>query len=412
MLGLKKYLTVLGVLFLSFLFSSCGGNSRSSSSNNNTGGNPSANSGTTTTGGSNTGSSGGNGSGSSASSIASYAYVGNNNVITGTISGFAINADGTATAIPAVNGASGELATNNHFLLATDGTNIVSYSIGSGGALSQVATINGVAHNDTPSDSAVGVMSLDRSGASLYAGEINFQGTDNGAFAHFQIGSDGKIAWADNSSISSNFGSALTFSQDDKYAYGHGCYFLTFEVPAFSRGMNGTLAPVASNAQPPAVAESTDICPGPSSASPTGDVLVSAMFPEGQQGATDLLVSYQIHSDGSLGPPSAPAANPGFHAINDVKVDPSGSYVAVATDAGVQMYSLSSTGALSPIGTPVTSNVTFNNVQWDAAGHVFATSTTTNALYVFNNTNGALTQASGSPHAVTNAGTLAVASAK
>jgi hypothetical protein len=405
MLGLKKYLTVLGALSLSLLFTSCGGNSQnSSSSNNNAGGSPNATSGTTT-GGTNSG-----GTGSSNSPV-SFAYVGTNGFSAGMISGFAVNADGTASAIASVNGASSGLATNDHFLLGTDGTNVVAYLIGSGGTLSQASTLNGVAHNDTPDGSAVATLSLDRTGTSLYAGEINFEGTDNGGVAHFEIASNGGITWIDNSGISSNFGSNLAFSQDNKYAYGHGCYFLSFDVTGFSRSITGTLTGIQTNAQPPAAGENTDICPGPSSASSANSFLVAAMFPVGQQGAADLLVTYQIHADGSLSLATNSAPNSGFKTINDVKVDPSGNYVAIATDTGVHVYSLSSAGALTPMGSSAAPNVTFNALQWDKSDHLFAVSNTANALYIFNNVNGALTQATGSPHAVSNPGTLAVAAA-
>ncbi len=407
MWALKKYLTVLGAISLSLLITSCGGNSQSSSANNS--GNPSATAGTSNSGSSGSGNS--SGTGPAASSVAvSYVYVGNSSLSGGTISGFAVNADGSATEIASTSSGGGSLATNDHFLLASDPTNITSFTIGSGGTLTKVNSVDGTAHNDTPSGSAVGSLSMDRMGHSLYAGEINFQGTDNGGYEHFEVGSDGKITWVDNAGISADFGSTLTFSQDNQFAYGHGCYFLTFGVEGFSRGSNGTLTAISSNAQPPQAGDNLDLCPGASTASPKSNYLVSVITPVGSQGGDNLLVTYQIHSDGTLSLSSQ--VTTAFTAIYDVAFDPSGTYVAAATNAGVQIYSASSTGMLTPVGSAGAQSVTFNGVQWDSKGHLFGLSNSSNALYIFNVSNGTAAGASGSPHAVNNPGAMAVAAAQ
>lgn len=86
--------------------------------------------------------------------------------------------------------------------------------------------------------------------------------------------------------------------------------------------------------------------------------------------------------------------------------DPSGNFLALAGQNGIQMYQLAPGGTLVAVGTPQQTTASFNDVAWDHANHLYAISGST--LYVFNLANGALTQAPGSPYNVTVSGTLAV----
>ena len=98
--------------------------------------------------------------------------------------------------------------------------------------------------------------------------------------------------------------------------------------------------------------------------------------------------------------------NTPFTAESSMAFAPTGQYLAVSGDGGIQMYSLQSGGTLTPIGSVVDPGVPFNVLKWDNGNHLYAISGA--ALYVFSSNAGVLTQAPGSPIPVTEAGSLAV----
>jgi hypothetical protein len=77
--------------------------------------------------------------------------------------------------------------------------------------------------------------------------------------------------------------------------------------------------------------------------------------------------------------------------------DPTGSFLAVAGDGGVQIFAMNANGALSAVGSAQSAGANFQDVAWDNSNHVFAANSS--QLYVFNSSTGVLTPASGSPHA-------------
>lgn len=383
------------LLCLMLGMASCGGDSNNNSGNNNT---P-----TTPTGG---GTGGGN---SSTPSTVAVAYVGSRQLTiggNGQITGFAVAPDGSAASTPnsPFTGASRTLAASKKFLVGSDGTNIVTYAIATNGGLSQVSSINGVEHNDSPDDSAVGTLSLDRSGSSVYASELNFQGADNDAFAMFNLASDGTLSFLANSDINVNFGGGLTFTPDNRFAYGDGCFFLGFTVFGFARNSDGTLTRLTINTDLPSAANNGSFCPG--SLSPSSErFLALLIFSEGTGVSQGSIVLYKIGSDGSL-----TLANDSLLSVPnavDVAFDPSGKFLAAATTAGIQMFQLSGT-TLSAVGTPQDVNVSFDEVQWDNAGHLYGVSSKSNGLYIYNANQGVLTSASGSPHSVPSVGSFTV----
>lgn len=330
--------------------------------------------------------------------------------VSGPITGFNVAADGSTTVAQGspFTGANGSLATNGTFLLATDGVNIVSYTIGPSGSLAVVSTIDGTAHNDSPTGSGIGALSLDRSGSTLYVGEINFQGADNDAFAFFNLSPSGTLSFLANSVINVNFSGRLTFTQDNKHAYGQGCFFLGWELFGFIRNTDGTLTPFDDKAPSPPIQNGQFFCPGPSTASPAGNFLAGVIVPEGQNGVNSSLSVYIINSDGTLTlVPSSVMATP-FMFITDLEFDPSGNFVAAATNTGVQVYRLTS-GTLSAVGSPQDANTSFDLVQWDGFGHLYAISSSAQRFFIYSATQGVLSAAPGSPYSVVNPAGLAVA---
>src|ERR1700685_2530662 len=80
------------------------------------------------------------------SGSSTYAYVGSGSTVgSGYISGFVVAADGSAQPVSGspYSGASNSVVGVTKYLLATDGTNIVTYTLGSDGSLSQTSSVVG-----------------------------------------------------------------------------------------------------------------------------------------------------------------------------------------------------------------------------------------------------------------------------
>lgn len=342
----------------------------------------------------------------SGSGPAADVYVGTN--VSGNGSGYVSNYLFSSAGVPesiagsSVSGASGSLQVTSQYVFATDGKYIVTYTRNAGGGLAQTSSVDGTAHNITPQGSLVGPLTLDRSGHTLYAAEFEYDGTDDDAYSIWTINADGSLTFAANVGSNVDYNSPLAFTPDNRYAYGYGCYFASWDVFGFARNSDGTLAPFDSGALPP---PSNDfICP--SGIGISTNYVVIAFVDVETQGLPEELGSYTLNSDGTLALIPSTVINTPFTAERSMAFDPTGQYLAVSGDSGIQVYSLQSGGTLTPIGSVVDSGVAFNAVQWDSSNHLYAISGA--ALYTFTSNAGVLTLAPGSPIPVTDAGSLAV----
>lgn len=351
--------------------------------------------------------SGGSGGGTPTPSTVAYVYVGGTNSNSpNLITAFNVTSDGMAHLLPGspFTGPAGFLVTNGAYVFGTDGTNIQAYTRNPDGTLVRGPSISGVAHNDTPIGSGVGFMTLDRTGQDLYAGEINFQGADNDAVATFAVGAGGTLNFVANSAINVDAGGPLTFSQDNRFAYGQGCYFINWDLFAMARQSNGSLQFVPDNATIPSTGNPNDtVCPQASSAS-ARNYLAEQVGIIGNGVTTPFLVTYKINGDGTLS--LVPNSNVGTAIGGQLAFDPSGNFLAVAGTGGIQVFQLTAAGILAPVGVPQLTSINFNSVRWDNTGHLYAVGN--GALYIFNSANGVITQAPGSPYAVSLQGSLAV----
>ena len=344
----------------------------------------------------------------SSSGIAAYAYVGTNTSGNGTgyVKQYIISNNGVSPSPigSSVAGASGYLAVTSQFVFATDGKNIVTYSHNTALGLRQTSSVDGTAHNITPQDSLVGPLTLDHTGHTLYAAEINYDGTDDDAYTIWTVNSDGSLSYLGASGINVDYNTYLAFSPNNQYAYGYGCYFANWDIFGFIRNSSGSLTSLDPQAEIP---------PGNGAMYCPADLAVSAMnfaavaySDISTPGSNYLLATYAVNSNGTLGLVANSEITTPFTAEHSMEFDPTGQYLAVAGDAGIQVYSLQAAGTLTPVGSVVDSNVAFNVVRWDDSGHLYAISAS--GLYVFTSAAGVLTQAPGSPLPVTDAGRLAV----
>jgi len=332
-------------------------------------------------------------------------YVGTVNQSTAGIYGFSILPDGTATAVSGspVSGPSSYVLTNSAFVFGTDGANITSYSRGANGSLQQSSTTYAVLSNGSE-PWVVQAMSLDHTGQTLYAMEN--AGSDDLYYLSFSIGPDGKIANVGKIGPNVNYSSSLVFSPDNNYAYGFGCFHIGWQITAFRRNGDGMLAQIGTNAGWPAYAGTGNgqvYCPVAEAVSQTGYLAVA----DAVLGTTTRGVgTYKLNSDGSLSLVQNSALQTQLTDVHAMNFDPSGEFLALAGNGGIQMYQLASSGTLAPVGGVQESGSNFVGVQWDSDNHLYAISSA--GLSVFTNAQGVLTPAAGSPHGAGAAGTLAV----
>jgi len=327
--------------------------------------------------------------------VVAYAYAGTGS---NRIFAYAVRANGTTTALPGspFTGPGIRVVNTTNFLFATDFTNIITYQRSSTGAIHPVATINGVAHNDTPADSEVGFLTLDRTGASLYAGEINFQSTGNNAFAEFAKQSNGSLQFRANTPINVNDGGPLVFSTNNAFAYGTGCTMATWTIFGFFRAPNGTLTSFDPGTTIPPTT-TVDLCPGAAASSSRGYLAVAystvAAVPVWS------IAIYQISSSGSLRRVSTHSTT--FPSISSMRFDQTGNFLAVG-GKGIAIYRLNSNATITKLSGRIDTSVNFNSVVWDHNSHVLATSSS--AFYGFNVRLGVISQV-GSSHPIGSSGT-------
>lgn len=153
-------------------------------------------------------------------------------------------------------------------------------------------------------------------------------------------------------------------------------------------------------------APQTAYCPGPLAVSAAGYLAVAyTPFTYGSGvtvGNQVYITTYKINSDGTLTPVAnsqvTTASTSGQQSNTYVLgFDPSGTNLAFAGDGGIQIYQLQSKGQLVGSGSALDAGMTFETIAWDKSNHVFVT--TSNQLFVFNFSNGALAAAAGSPYA-------------
>jgi hypothetical protein len=343
----------------------------------------------------------------SAANLAAYVYVGNNvsGQEQGSVIEFPFGNSGVSlsAAGSSASGATGSLVVTSGFVFATDGLNIVTYTRDANGGVRQTSSVNGTAHNITPQGSSVGPLTVDRTGHTLYAAEFDYDGADDDAYSEWTINADGSLTFLANIGSNVDYNTYLSFTADNRFAYGFGCYFVSWDVFGLARQNDGTLTSFASGALPP---PSNDfLCPLDVQTSAQGFAVVAWIDVE-QQNSLAQLGSFTINQDGTLTLlPSTQIATP-FTGEHTMAFDPTGTYLAVAGPLGLQTYKLGSGGTLTAIGSVVEGSVAFTALKWDNSNHLYAISSS--GLYVFLSNAGTLTLAPGSPIPITEAGSLAV----
>lgn len=355
------------------------------------------------------------------SGTSAYAYVGSpGNAGDGSIYEFAVAPNGSATPVAGspLSGADGSIVGGGNYVFGTDGKNIVTYTIGSGGSLSQTSSVDGTAYDQDQQSATVQSLSLPPDRRDLYTDNWFVDGANN-AYESWKAGSSGALSYLASSGLplySTAGGWPFTFTADGRFAYTWSVCRWDGSVWGFARNSNGVLTKINPEARglPGGNGGTTSECSQGVAASAMGYVAVAW---NGQYccGGPTGFASYKVQTNGELTqvPGSVVVANESAMAF-----DPTGQYLAVALAGGVQMYQLQASGVLTPIGSVQESSIPFSNVAWDSSNHLYAVTNSYSqlcqngnsacGLYIFNSNAGALTLAPGSPIAITQAGNLAV----
>lgn len=355
------------------------------------------------------------------SGSSAYAYVGSGTTGTGYISGFAVAADGSAQAVAGspFSGANASLVGAASLLFATDGNNIVTYTVVGDGSLSQTSSVNGRAYDLDQQTSYVGGLSLAPNGRNLYTDELYFDGANN-AYLSWNVNGTGQLSYLPAPAMppySTAGGWPFSFSTDGRYAYTWSLCSRDGSVWGYTRRPNGTLAQMQPGAQvpPPQQGQGTSACSQAVATSAAGYVAVA--WNGGYCcGGPPVIATYVLQSNGAL---SLVANSEQYIGCGQpaMAFDPTGRYLAVGCN-GVQVYVMGAQGKLTPVGSVQQASVPFGSVAWDSSNHLYGIPLTgwqgcqdggsACGLYIFNASAGELTLAPGAPHVLSQPGSVVV----
>lgn len=355
----------------------------------------------------------GSGSGGSGTTPANSAYVYVSSRTSNTIQGYVASSTGALAAItgsPFTAPAAGALAATSQDLFAAESDqNIVTFSIGSSGALRQTATINAQALNTYPTDGGPISLFTDAKGLDVYDNDIYADGANN-AYQAFAIQSTGSLTYSGVTTYGDTQQFVLPFTADDAYAYGSDCLKGGQEIYGFMRNANGALTYFDPKVTLPAPPSGVGYCPNGAAISPDNHVVLAlAESPDGFQMGSSQLAVYTVNAtDGTLTTTDTNTTMPTDQVglVTDYRFDPAGDTLAVAGQNGVQIYGFVN-GKLTAEGGALTSDE-IDQVEWDSTGHLYALAQKAGQLFVFTVANGAATPAAGSPYAISSPTNLAV----
>lgn len=330
------------------------------------------------------------------SSPSAYVYLINaTSTNTSELDGYSADSNGSLTLIPGspfwvFSTATGSLAHTAHWLFATDGNSIYSFSIASNGTLKEVSSVNAQEHVDN-TYSIIGPLALDRTGSTLYAYVSDGVGDNQNQFWS-KNNTTGALTYFGSTPVSAIAGVPY-FLGNNVYAYNASCFMASPTWYAVRRNSDGSLTPF--NVNPPLPNNPNgDFCPDGEAPDQTNNLAV-AMLPN-EQPPVQLAV-YTADSSGNLtthstadNMPTAAVGNP-YRLV----ISPGGSMLAIAGDQGLQVFHFHG-------GNPITSYTgliaahSIYDLAWDTHNHLFAIGS--GLVNAFRVTSTSYNQAPGSPY--------------
>ena len=290
------------------------------------------------------------------------------------------------------------------FGVANQDEDLYSFSIGSNGALALKDTMTVVTNGD-------GLISdyLDHTGSTLYA---DLYSTNNDYMSYSIDQTTGQLTQVgDLPGGPANF-TPVSFIGSDEFAYSSSCYHFDPEIIGVQRNTDGTLS-YLSNFNPlfPAEKSGGFYCPFLAAADPASHLAI-ALSPLnsnwGSDGPTQL-ASYTVDGSGNLTTTSTFANMPQVlvGSVNDYWMSPNGKLLAVSGTTGLQIFHFNGANPITRF-TKLLTTSSVNQVFWDNANHLYAISYSANKLWVFTVTSTGVSQAPGSPYAITSPANMIV----
>ncbi len=355
-------------------------------------------------------------------------YVGQWPNLTDYIAGYSVAANGSIqplSGFPMTSPSFGLTPVRN-FIFGDDGRYIATYTRASDGSLTETSITDDYRYAQYPYGMAIYALNPDRSGQTLTT--VLSCGSCDSYTIPLTIESGGQLVFQGEalpSQGAAKWRGTFYFSPDNRFAYTE---FWQDGASEFQRNPNGLFTYVGPTASaPPDQNLDVGVClPGDMASSVrTGYVAVawwSGIYCSG--GYAYELATYTEGLGGSLNLVPGTLLKPQV-VENSMAFDPTGRYLAVAGCTGVnyctgnaalQVYKLQSNGSLTPVGDMqnVTATSSFTSVQWDTAGHVYASGCCsgngpdTSNLYIYTFDGQNLTLAPGSPHPFANLVSIAV----
>ncbi len=352
--------------------------------------------------------SGGNGAGS-------FVYVSSNPLAgSGQITAFSAASDGQLIPLPGspfpANAVA--LAGNGKYLFGTDGVNIDSFSVATGGALAEVSSINAQQFNgDGQCGGGPYALFLDRTGTTFY--DVDGNSCSNTAYQSFSIdASTAALTYLGITAAQSpTFEFPLSFVENNSYAYSSSCYHWYPLIFGFKRNSDATLTELTLNPPFPTPPSGDTFCPSLAAADSANHLAIplTPMNLDSMQadGPAQLAV-YTADSAGNLTTASILLTMPpvATNGATDLAISPSGSFLAVA-GTGLQLFHFNGANPITAFTGLLTTDP-IDHILWDNSNNLYAISLSTNKLYVFTVTATAATPAPGSPYTVANPQSIAI----
>ena len=342
---------------------------------------------------------------------------------TNMVAGFRAAADGVLTTIsgsPFLANVGSMAVTGGYFFGSnTTGNGIDSFRIRPNGALHWLNSTNVQTPDPTgcvyPSD-----IILDHSGATLYRVQYSGGLCDHTHYQSFWINkANGMLHFLGKSGDIFLFNAPLSFTGNNKYAYGSECLnYQSFPLDNFygyMRQSSGLLDLAGISAPDPATQNTNDFyCRAWTAADPKNHLAVTftdTNFNDPYDSPPTQLGVYTSDAAGNLTTSSTwsnmPSTAVGY--ATGLAMSRDGKLLAATGYGGLQVFHFNGAGPI----TPYTGLLTTDSIDlafWDHNDHLYALSRSAGRLYVFTVTATSFSPAPGSPHAIPNPASLIVQS--
>jgi hypothetical protein len=303
-------------------------------------------------------------------------------------------------------------ATNGKFFLAYDGVTVYSYKVLSNGAIGQeVSYIAAPSVSVDPDCSIYDVTAgLDHTGSYVYVSYAGYGKKGLGCSSilqTFEVSKTGQLTFKGDTTTVGSLQSLPQGTDNNKFAYspdvaasdigGAGYDSSCCILAAFSRESTGVVNPIGVETVLPKAQ------PGSNghytvgyllSPNPTNHLAVLLYSPYGQIQLASFTVDSQGNAKTTNTWENMPVL-PNNDIVYAMSLDPTGKFLAIAHETGVQLYHFDGAKPITPFTKLVGSSGQIFYMAWDDHGHLYALNTS-GKMHVYNVTSKGMTETSGS----------------